>query len=137
MASISAVRDALADTIAGVDDLRVVKYLTDQVNLPAAAVEFGGYQTVSMGRGTVTMQFDVTVIVPLSHGRISTTRLDDLVAPFGTGSIPNAIWSAHTLGIDGCNAHVAQVSGYTQLDGFGIEHMASTITVVIHTRGDQ
>src|SRR5690606_34890639 len=121
---ITAVRSALASTIRDVPGLRVVENLTESANLPAAVVEFAGYETVAMSRGTVQMQFSVVVIAPLSHGRITTVTLDELVAPFGSGSIPQQIWDTKNLGLSDVNATVSQVSGYSELEGFGVEHAA-------------
>lgn len=137
MAAIGTVRAALAETIRGVEGLRVVENVTEQVNLPAAAVDFAGWRHDAMGRGARTMQFDVLVVTALAHGRIATTSMDTLVDSFGAGSIPQQIWENRTLGENGVSAHVEQVSGYSQIEGFGVEHIAATITVLVHTRGDQ
>lgn len=135
MANIGTVRSALTDVIAEAG-VAVAPFLTEQHKLPTALVDFAGYRTEAMARGTVSMQWDVTVVAPLAHGRISTQKMDELVAPFGSSSIPQQIWANRTLGRDDCDAHVAQVSGYTQVEGYGLEHVACTVSVIVHTRGD-
>lgn len=135
MATITEVRDALAEVVGAVDGLRAVKYPTDASNLPAALITYQGTEPQAMQRGTVTMQFDIDVIVSVSTtGRIPTEQLDDFVNTSGTRSIWEQIWNNRTLGID-VDAHVVQSTGYRQLDGLGIEHLASTLTVIVHTGG--
>lgn len=136
MASIAQVRTALASTIRE-NDLRVVENVTEHVNLPAAAVDFAGWRIDAMGRGRRVMQFDVLVVTALSTGRVATATMDELVDSFGARAIPHRIWQTRNLGLDAVDAHVEQVSGYSQIEGFGVDHIACTISVLVHTRGDQ
>lgn len=138
MATIGEVRTALADTLEDIPDLRVSRYLTEAAPLPGVYLSFAGSSRESMQRGFVTMTWNLMVMVPLSSGRAATEKIDALTDWFGTESVVARIEDNKGLGLDNTNAVVAdQVGGDQQVDGWGTDHVARQVTVLVRTRGDQ
>lgn len=137
MASLSAIRSALADTIgAAIDDLTGYPTVPEVANLPAfvvmpRAVDF----TQAFGRGVDRYDFDVIVLVSRRDDELAQADLDEYVNGFGEKSIRQAIWNARDLGI-GVDATVTAVSDYgAQYDVGDISNAGARFAVQVLTSG--
>lgn len=138
MATLAAVRDAIVTTVAAaVTSLTVYDTIPGVTNLPALVISPASADfNVTMGRGTDTWQFDLFVMVAVPTEDLAQDALDGYVTGAGANSIRAAVFAARTLGLADTNAHVSAMTNYNiSFPGAGIDHMAATLRLVVHTLG--
>lgn len=141
MASLTEIRNALAQIIIDNVETHVNVYslVEDQGRLPAVMIEPVEVDYIeSMQRGQDTWDFNIFVLV----GRSGTTSgaqglLDTLVASRGPNSIPDAINSNPTLGLDdSVDAIVYQLKGYGgKFDWQANKHVGAVLKLRVITDG--
>lgn len=137
MASLAAIRTALADTIsASVTGIQGYPTVPAIANLPAFVVlprstDFQG----AMGRGLDTYTFDVIVLVSRRDDALAQADLDPFINGFGASSIRQAIFNAKTLGI-GVDARVTGMADYgAQYEVGEIDNVGARLIVEVLTTG--
>ena len=98
-ATITQVKQGLADRLATINGLRAYAYQPDQLNAPMAfsLVDSINYHR-TFNTPTVEMTFTVTVIVCKANSRSAQSQVDPYVSPTGNLSVREAIEADPTLG---------------------------------------
>jgi hypothetical protein len=138
MASLEAIRDAIASTLDGLGNLTPYATVRDAANLPAViAIPTEADFDVAMGRGVDTWTFDLLVLVSIREMRIAQNELDGFVTGAGSNSIRQAIFNNRSLGLsDGTDAHVAGMREYgSQYQLAKVGHVGAKLQLVVHTKG--
>jgi len=98
MASLGALRDAIATNLATISGLRTGSVIPDNVNPPyAIVIPTGVDYHKSFHNGMNTYNFTITVVVGRVSERSAQNTLDAYCSPTGTASIKGAIESERTL----------------------------------------
>jgi hypothetical protein len=98
MASLSALRDGIADNLATITGLRVSAFVPDNINPPLAIVTPQNIEYHrSFQNGLNTYSFIVSVFVGRVSERSAQNTLDAYCSPTGSSSIKSAIESDRTL----------------------------------------
>lgn len=102
MASMTALREGIADQLATISGLNVYAYVPDTIVTPAATVApapdtFIQWDT-SMGRGTDDYTFVVTLFLPRSSDSDGQAALDAYLAGSGALSVKTAVEADQDLG---------------------------------------
>lgn len=107
MATLAAVADALADTIATATGLRTTDHIPGDVNPPALFVcPSGGIERGAMNRGQMEVTFDAHIFTSRTVDRVGQQALYDYATFDGTKSVWKAVDDTPTLGLSGTNAAV-------------------------------
>lgn len=107
MATVGAIAEALADTFDEITGLRPYSYVPESINPPAVILSLGEIERQSMGRGTMSVPFDATILVSRSSDRVGQGSLYEYASFTGTKSVWNSIDANHALGLsDGTRATV-------------------------------
>jgi hypothetical protein len=136
MATITAVRQALVDTLATIPDLNCYPYIPDSIVEPAAVVFPDTGTPSAMGRGNDTFIYRVRVAVSKADDRSGAERLDQYLASSGTYSIRAALVAARTLGLSGTDAVFAGWENYGDHIWNDIGYLGADVLVTVETRGD-
>jgi len=98
MASVSALREAIATNLATISGLRVSSFVPDNPNPPMAVISPQGIEYhKSFANGLNTYNFTVAVFVARVSERTAQNSLDAYCASSGSSSIKSAIESDRTL----------------------------------------
>jgi hypothetical protein len=137
MASLEAIRDAIATTLGGLGNLTAYDTVRDVANLPAVvAIPAEADFTVAMGRGVDTWTLDLLVLVSDREMDIAQDQLDGFVTGAGATSIRQQIFNNRTLGLANTDAHVAGMREYgSQYKLAKIGHVGAKLQLVVHTPG--
>ena len=151
MATPTAIRSGLAAALETIPKLVVVRNLAEVTTLAdGGGAVIGGPiadYTGAMGRGLVTWNYPIYMLVPTSNYDAATELLDEFVAASGDRSIPGLLWdkgreTAGGLGILDSNgkpdvdAHINELTAYgITFDVVGIPHLAAVLNCVVHTPG--
>ena len=132
MATLSAMRTALASNLATISGLRTAATMPDQPNPPIAIVmpTSVSYDT-AMGRGLDTYEFTVLVIVGRVDERTAQNLLDGYCNPSGATSIKAAIESNRTLGGQANDLRVTEMRNYSSLPVGEITYLAAEFVVTV------
>ena len=132
MATLSALRTALAANLATISGLRTAATMPDQPNPPIAIVmpTSVSYDT-AMGRGLDTYEFTVLVIVGRVDERTAQNLLDGYCNPSGATSIKAAIESNRTLGGQANDLRVTEMRNYSSLPVGEITYLAAEFVVTV------
>jgi len=132
MATLSAMRTALAANLASISGLRTAATMPDQPNPPIAIVmpTSVSYDT-AMGRGLDTYEFTVLVIVGRVDERTAQNLLDSYCNPTGATSIKTAIESDRTLGGQANDLRVTEMRNYSSLPVGEITYLAAEFVVTV------
>lgn len=132
MATLSAMRTALAANLATISGLRTAATMPDQPNPPIAIVmpTSVSYDT-AMGRGLDTYEFTVLVIVGRVDERTAQNLLDGYCNPSGATSIKAAIESNRTLGGQANDLRVTEMRNYSSLPVGEITYLAAEFVVTV------
>lgn len=132
MATLSAMRTALAANLASISGLRTAATMPDQPNPPIAIVmpTSVSYDT-AMGRGLDTYEFTVLVIVGRVDERTAQNLLDGYCNPSGATSIKAAIESNRTLGGQANDLRVTEMRNYSSLPVGEITYLAAEFVVTV------
>lgn len=132
MASISALRGAIATNIANVAGLRTASSIPEQVNPPVAVVYPAGAPVefhLASANGSSQFYFEVMVIVGRADARTSQKELDEYISTTGTKSVFLAIELDRTLGGLAQDCVARRVSSYGSTEINNIEYLAATFQV--------
>jgi hypothetical protein len=99
MASITNLRTALAENMAGIDNLRTAAIIPEDPKPPVAVVTFDRVDfDTSMGRGLDEYTFRIVLVVGRVDTRGSQNELDSFLSGSGANSLKTAIERDKTLG---------------------------------------
>lgn len=112
---LSSVRTGLKTTLENISGLRTYDYVPDNVNVPAAIVEFPSEVLFdrSFQRGVESLEISVLIIVGKANDRNSQAQIEKYLAKDGPTSIKATLDADTTL--DGS----VQTSRATKASGFG------------------
>jgi len=114
MASISAIREGIAENLSQVSNLRVSATMLDSPRPPVAMVYPDTIDfDLNANRGADTFTFIVYVLVGRADDRAAQNRLDSFVA--GDSSVKAAIESDRTLGGSADTCRVTSMRNYQQV----------------------
>lgn len=139
MATLSAVRQALADTIsAAVPDLHPYPTVPEVANLPAfVIVPRATNFDAAFGRGLDDHELDVIVMVSPRDAGLAQTDLDEYVAGSGAKSIRQAIFNASDLGLDETDARVVSMANYGgRWEVAEVNHIGASLLVRVSSPGN-
>lgn len=140
MASVTAIRQALRDTIQNAIGTSIQGYDTVPgiANLPAFVVEPAKTDfAVAMGRGTDDWTFNVYVFASRADEALGQNTLDPFISGAGPKSIRQVIFNNSSLGLtDGTTAFVRGMKGYGGSSKEAFMPMVGAILVVcVYTNG--
>lgn len=99
MTTPTAIRNALADALAAIPDLRVSAYIPSTPTPPQVAVgEWRVEYDETLGRGYDRWRFTLRLFVAAASDRVGQERLDSFCASSGSSSIKAAVEADPTLG---------------------------------------
>lgn len=135
MATLSAMRTALASNLSGITGLRTAATMPDQPNPPVAIVmpQSVSYDT-SMARGLDTYEFVLLVIVGRVDERTAQNLLDGYCNPTGATSIKAAIESDRTLGGQANDLRVTDMRNYSSVPVGEITYLAAEFVVTVYAQ---
>lgn len=133
MATIGAIRTALASRLATISGLRVAERWPGQVNPPAALVRpVSGEYDQTFGDGDLTVHaFAVVVIVQLGTLEAAQAALDEYLGPTGAKSLRQAVRADPTLGAVVTKAYVQGYRDYDTVVVNGVEYLGATVEIVV------
>jgi hypothetical protein len=139
MASVSAIRDGLADRLGTIPGLRVSDTVPGQVSTPAVIIKPGarGRDAIvfdqTFGRGSDALTFSVMVLVSTASDRTAQDALDAYLAGEGEMSVKEAIEEEDTLGQIVSFAHVTGVREYGLVEYGGVHYLGADFTIEVTT----
>jgi hypothetical protein len=136
VATITAVREALADTLATVPGLRVYSFVPDQIAEPAAIVLPDEGAPTANSRGNDTLVFRVRLAVSRVSDRNAAVKLDGYLSSSGTDSIRAALVATRTLGLSNTDARWAGWESYGDHIWNDISYLGADVLVTVETAGD-
>lgn len=134
MASVTAIRQGLADAVAAIDGLRTEATVPAQINPPVAIIGAPSIEyDASFSRGADRYVFEVSLFVSSASARASQNNLDAYLESEGTNSVKVAIEADPTLG---GAAHTARVVSCTPAeevnDGAALTYLAVKFQVEVY-----
>ena len=136
MATIAQVCTALKGKLDGVAGLNVYDYPAAGIVAPAAVIVPGAPLEHSINRRTVTRNYSVLVMVPVTAEAAQHKTLTQMLDNYGASSLRTLLEADKSLGLTGVEAAHKGDSGVEQTTYAGAEYFASTITVQVTTQGD-
>lgn len=139
MSTLKQVREGFVATVQPilVAEAQVYQYIPAHPVLPClcivpATADFA----VSMGRGTDTWVFDLTMLVPSGNEELAQQLLDEFVTGAGPTSVRQALFQNRTLGLADVDAHIAGMTNYGgSIEAVGVDHVGASLRLVVHTSG--
>jgi len=130
--TISALREAIATNLSGIQGLHTLAFVPDNPTPPLACVlpmkiDFDS----SFGRGMDEYTFKVVVIAARASERSAQSTLDGYCNPSGATSIKAALQSDKTLGGNAFDLRVTELSDYGPLSIGETQYMAATFNVTV------
>lgn len=136
MASITDIREGLAERLRTISGLRVMSTEPDSVNPPSAAV---GLQTVTFdrafGRGHDELEFVVRLYASRADDRAGQRKLDSYIAGSGASSVKAAIEGDLTLDGAAIQCRVTGVDNYGVYEVGGTPYYGAEFAVIVWARG--
>lgn len=130
MASITELREGLANNLATIDGLRAVPEMPDNPNPPTAVVSLSSVEyDQTFGAGMTLYTFDVTVIVGRADARNGQAYLDSYCSSTGANSVKLAIESDKTLNGKAYDLRVTQLSSYGSLTVNDTTYLAAEFSI--------
>lgn len=135
MASVPAIREALAARLATIAGLRIYDFVPGQVNPPAAVVLPGDplIEYDETMDGLDSYRFTIMVLVANPLERLGQDALDAYLARDGVSSIKAAIEAAERLGGLVSFTRVARVRNYGATEYAGSQYLAAEFDVEVGT----
>lgn len=151
MATMKAVREGLVAALRTIPRLTVERTLVE-ISTPGdgGSCVVGGPTADyvgAQGRGNMTWNWPIYLLVSAADYAAATATLDELVAPYGDRSVIECIWNlgrakAGGLGVLDSNGEVDVDAHITELVGYGVEfpnagvpHLGAILNCVVHTPG--
>jgi len=133
MATLTEIRQGLADRLATIDNLRVAATMPEQVNPPISVVSIESVQyDLNARNGLTQYNMVVTVIVARADARTAQNAIDQYVAPTGDRSVKAAIEGDRTLGGKVNTCRVTAVTNYQIQDTLEIPYLGIDFTVEVY-----
>lgn len=134
MASITDLRNGIANNLATISGLRTSATIPDQINPPIAVVvpQSINYDTAFARTGGDQHEFIVTVIVGRVDERSAQNRLDAYCSGTGASSIKTAIECDKTLGGKAFSLRVESLRNYTQVSLADATYLAAEFVVQVY-----
>lgn len=135
MATLSAMRTALAANLATISGLRTAATMPDQPNPPIAIVmpQSVSYDT-AMSRGLDTYEFVVLVVVGRVDERTAQNLLDGYCNPTGASSIKTALESDRSLGGQAQDLRVTDMRNYSSVSVGEVTYLAAEFVVSVYAQ---
>lgn len=132
--TVTEARQGLADRLATIPGLSAYANVPDQVVTPAAVIWPDRVDYLQAQGGSQDMQivFRVDVIVSKVAEQDQQRRLDDLISPTGTQSIPATIEAESTLGGVADWATAARLIEYGQVEFGGTAYIGARMEVEVY-----
>ncbi len=136
MASVSAIRAALATNLGTISGLRIVANEPDRLNPPAAAVGLTSLTfDQTFGRGLDVFELVVRLYASRADDRAGQDRLDAFLAGSGALSVKAALEADKSLAGIAQSLHVTAVENYGVYDVGGTGYYGAEFSVTVWTRG--
>lgn len=131
--TVSEIATGLKTSLTAIEGLRVVDYLSDQINPPTALI---GIDNVvyhrAFGGGDAVYQYTVTVIVSRADTRTAQTALDEFLSYDGRTSIRQAIENDVTCNGTAQTCVVERGGNITTITINDVVYLAVDFTVTVH-----
>lgn len=139
MASVTALRNAMAARLATIDGLHAYARVPKEVNVPAAvvlpqpgaAIEFDA----TMGRGSDDFVFLVTVVITDVIDDLGQAQLDPYLDGSGAQSVKQVLEADNSLGGTAHHVHVAGVVDYGEITYAGRPYVGAEFLVRVTASG--
>ena len=134
MASITDLRNGIANNLTGIDGLRTSSTVPDSINPPIAVVMPSRitYDTAFARTGGDEYEFIVMVIVGRVDERNAQNRLDAYCSGSGANSVKTAIESDKTLGGKAFSLRVTSLRQYNQVTVGDIIYLSGEFVVQVY-----
>jgi hypothetical protein len=133
-ATISEVKQGLANRLATIPGLRSFAYQPDQLNPPIAYAMLDNITyNRAMQLGAVEYQFTVTVVVARATERPAEAAIDGYTSPTGTSSVRAAIEGDRTLGGKVSTLIVETATGIQTLSANDADYLSVDFTVRVYS----
>lgn len=131
MATITQVRNALADTItSAIPELNGYHNVPEVVQVPAIVVRPSNCNYIVGGGTCQIWMYDVFVLVARTEADLKQDQLDSYLSTTGTKSIPAVLRSSYTLGLTGVDVVLEKMTGYGgQWEAARIMHIGAQLHV--------
>lgn len=134
MATITAVRDALADTL-NIAGLTVYAFTPDNLAVPAAVILPDEAAPSANARGVDTIRYRIKVLVNRNEGRAAALLLDAYLASSGTKSLRALLHATPGLGLAGTHARYTGWENYGEQIWNDLSYLAADLLVTVETGG--
>jgi hypothetical protein len=132
MATLSEIRDGLAENLSNIAGLRTGATMPAQVNPPFAIITPDGIEYhKSFHNGFNTYNFTITVIVAQADSRSAQIKLDEYCSPTGSSSIKSAIESDRKLDGKAFDLIVTDMRNYGSTTIGEITYLAAEFTCAV------
>lgn len=132
-ATVSDLRQGLADAMSTLLRVRVYEQIPDTPNPPAAVIQLAGVTYDStFARGSDEYQFTIVMLSGRADDRTAQTRVEGWIAGHGDGSVKTAIEDDPTLGGICGASRVTEATGlqtYERSDGTSLLGVEFTVTL--------
>ena len=133
MASITALRTAIATNLGTITGLRTSPEMPDNPNPPIALVRPTSIDyNQAFAKGMTQYSFSVVVIVGRADERTAQRTLDAYCSSTGTSSIKNAVESDKTLGGNAYDCRVSEMRNYTPIQMNDGTYLAAEFAVEVY-----
>lgn len=133
MATVTELRQGLADRLATIRGLRVSATVPDQVNPPIAVVTMDSVTyDEAFNRGLDEYRFTVVVVVGRVAERSAQNNLDAYLAPSGSTSVKAAIEGDKSLGGKAQTLRVTSATGGQPMASGDITYLTATFSVTVY-----
>ncbi len=133
MASITALRTAIATNLGTITGLRTSPEMPDNPNPPIALVRPTSIDyNQAFAKGMTQYSFAVVVIVGRADERTAQRTLDAYCSSTGSSSIKNAVESDKTLGGNAYDCRVSEMRNYTPIQMNDGTYLAAEFAVEVY-----
>jgi hypothetical protein len=133
MASITKLRQGLANNLNTIPFLRAQPTIPDQITGPVAIVELDHVDhNKAFHAGSVEYYFNILVVVGRVVERSAQNLMDEFASSTGAKSISIAVQSDRTLGGEAYEVNVQSMQNYGSLSVGEIDYLSATFTVVVY-----
>lgn len=134
MASITAIRSALATNLQTITGMRAGAVIPDLVNPPFTVIQPGSITyNRALSNGLTEYNFTLTVIVGQASSRTAQNSLDAYCQPTGATSIKSAIESDKTLGGNAYDLRVTNMRNYGSTTIGETTYLAAEFDLVVYS----
>ena len=133
MATIAAIRTAIATVLDTIDGLNVHARMPDSLVSPAAVALLRSSSRVTMGSGTIKTDFEIAVYASVADLESGQITLDELLSVSGAKSIYSAFDADRTLGgVVSSLMLSGGWSGYSTVMAGGVEYVRAFFRLPVY-----